>query len=46
MHINVPKREKHDAILKMHLSLRCTQYMKRDGQRLRTESIHTEYVKP
>lgn len=46
MHINIPQRENHDGILKMHLLLKCTQYMKMDGQRLRTEGIFTEYRKP
>lgn len=45
-HINILKREKHDDILKMLLFLKCVQYMKIDGQRLRTESIYTEYRKP
>jgi len=30
-HINILKREKHDDILKMHFSLKCTQCMKIDG---------------
>lgn len=45
-HINIPQRENHDGILKMHLLLKCTQYMKMDSQRLRTEGIFTEYRKP
>lgn len=45
MHINIPQRENRDSILKMHLLLKCTQYMKMDGQRLRTEGIFTEYRK-
>lgn len=46
MRINIPKREKHDDILKMCLLLMYTQYMEIDGQRLRSEGIYTEYRKP
>lgn len=43
---NNPTAEKHDDILKMHLSLAFTQYMKIADQRLRIKSIYTEYSGP
>lgn len=46
MHINIPQRENRDDILKIRLLLKCTQYMKMDDRRLRSEGIFTEYRKP
>lgn len=46
MRTNNPKIEKHDDILKMHLSLGLTLYMKIADQRLRIKNIYTEYLRP